>query len=80
MGHLLPRKIKKACKSYLTKPLWNTKWIRYVHCQVQQFEYETDCYGYLMGINYGSKYGRALDYTLRKFEGRISTMAKTKRE
>jgi len=39
MAHLLPRKIKKACKSYLDDVPLKTKWMRYVYSQVKGLDY-----------------------------------------
>lgn len=39
MGHLLPRKIKKACKFYLDGIPLKTKRMRYVYSQVKGFDY-----------------------------------------
>lgn len=41
MAHLLPRKIKKACRSYLINSPKKTKRLRYVSSQVKGYDYIT---------------------------------------
>ena len=70
MKHLLPRKIKKACKSTRRWIPYKTKWMRYVHTQLQGFlwvsiEHDGTChYGYR--TKYGEILVRHLDKTRAK--------------
>lgn len=60
MKHLLPRKIKKACKSYMDSVSLKTRWLRHVHTQCQGrvdrfIPYEGDYDTY-----YTTKYGQLI--------------------
>ena len=65
MGHLLPRKIKKACNPYLYNVPLKTKWMRHVHCQVSGFHYVT-VNDYSPIMDYYTKYGAVINYMLMK--------------
>lgn len=41
MKYFPPRKIKKACRSYLNNSSRKTKWLRYVCSQVKGYDYIT---------------------------------------
>lgn len=60
MGHLLPRKIKKACKSVIYAGPKKSKRGRYVCDIIQRIDYETDSMGSIVWINYNSKYGESI--------------------
>lgn len=61
MIHLLPRKTKKACNSYLDNVPLKTKWMRHVHSQASGFHYVA------VTINdYYTKYGAVINYMLMK--------------
>ena len=67
MAHLLPRKIKKACKSTRRLRSYKTKWMQYVHTQLQGYlwVYTTNdgkCY-YEFDTKYGVILIRYLDKT-----------------
>lgn len=66
MSHLLPRKIKKACNSYLDNVPLKTKWMRHVHCQVSGFYYTTFGDYNQETKAYYTKYGGLVDYMLDK--------------
>lgn len=65
MAHLLPRKIKKACKSYLDDVPLKNKWMRYVHSQASGFRYVTVTY-YSPIMDFYTKYGAVINYMLLK--------------
>lgn len=61
MSKFIPRKIKKACKSYGNDAPIKTKWLRYVHNQIlgradDYKRYDGEVYTY-----YETKYGKLLD-------------------
>jgi len=64
MGHLLPRKIKKACNLYLDNVPLKTKWMRHVHCQINGFEFVYYGNPYHDTKSYYTKYGAVIDYML----------------
>ena len=66
MGHLLPRKIKKACNSYLDNVPLKTKWMRHVHCQVTGANSVTMGDEYMPIYHYYTKYGAVINYMLMK--------------
>lgn len=66
MAHLLPRKIKKACKSIKSWKPNKTKWMRHVRTQLRGFlwvniKHDGRCY-----YGYNTKYGEILIRHLRK--------------
>ena len=65
MGHLLPRKIKKACNPYLDNVPLKTKWMRHVHFQASGFHYVTGN-DYSSTKDYYTKYGAVINYMLMK--------------
>ena len=69
MAHLLPRKIKKACKSYSDSVLLKTKWLRHVHTQYQG---RVDRYIHYVGdfdTYYTTKHGEVIvEYILYELE------------
>ena len=67
MAHLLPRKIKKACKSTRRLRSYKTKWMQYVHTQLQGYLWmhttnDGKCY-YEFDTKYGVILIRYLDKT-----------------
>lgn len=69
MGHLLPRKIKKACKSVIYAGPKKSKRARYVYGIVLRVDYDTDSMGRLIGINYNSKHGESISRAVDLFFG-----------
>mgnify|MGYP000912870527 CR=1 FL=1 len=60
MAHLLPRKIKKACKSVIYARPKKSKRVRYVSGIVLRIDYETDSMGNIIWVNYNSKHGESI--------------------
>lgn len=60
MRHLLPRKIKKACKSMKGWKCYKTKWMRYVHTQLQGFLWVSIKPDGTCDYGYRTKYGEIL--------------------
>ena len=66
MKHLLPRKIKKACNSYLDNTSMKTKWMRQVHRQIKGAYSVTMGDEYMPIYHYYTKYGAVINYMLCK--------------
>ena len=60
MKHLLPRKIKKACKSVIYASPKKSKRARYVYCIILKIDCETDSMGNIIWVNYNSKHGESI--------------------
>ena len=60
MKHLLPRKIKKAYKSTRSWKPYKTKWMRYVHTQLQGFMWVNITHDGKCDYGYNTKYGEVL--------------------
>lgn len=60
MKHLLPRKIKKACKSVIYAIPKKSKRARYVYGVILKIDHETDSMGNIIWVNYNSKYGESI--------------------
>lgn len=60
MSKLIPRKIKKACKSYRNYVPLKTKWLRYVHTQVLGRIDEYQPYMKDYETSFSTKYGELL--------------------
>ena len=64
MKHLLPRKIKKACNSYLDNTQMKTKWMRQVHRQIKGVYSVTMGDEYMPVYHYYTKYGAVINHML----------------
>lgn len=64
MAHLLPRKIKKACYSYLDNTPMKTKWMRHVRCQIEGAYSVTMGDEYIPIYHYHTKYGAIINHML----------------
>ncbi len=66
MEHLLPRKIKKACKSYRNYVPLKTKWLRYAHTQVlgriEEYQLHMKDYEVSFLTRYGELLSEYIDY------------------
>ena len=66
MSKLIPRKIKKACKSYRNDVSLNTKWLRYVHTQVlgriDKYQPRIGDYETSFSTKYGELLSEYIDY------------------
>ena len=60
MKYLLPRKVKKACKSYRNYVPLKTKWLRYVHTQVLGRIEEYQLYMKDYEVSFLTRYGELL--------------------
>lgn len=64
MKHLLPRKIKKACNSYLDNTPMKTKWMRQVRCQIKGVYSVTMGDEHMPTYHYYTKYGAVIKHML----------------
>lgn len=69
MRHLLPRKIKKACKSVIYAGPKKSKRARYVYGIVLRVDYETDSMGNIIWVNYYSKHDESINRVVELFFG-----------
>ena len=61
MSKFIPRKIKKACKTYGIDVPLKTKWLRYVHNQILGRVEDYKRYDSEIYTHYKTKYGKILD-------------------